>query len=120
MYEMTAYCGLDCEHCPAYVATQKDDMAELGRVAAEWNKDFGMEIPAESIICDGCKANARICAYCSMCQVRSCGEERGIPTCAHCEEYVSGKLESLPVFTVSIGGAPSAKENLEEIRESLG
>lgn len=119
MYEMTAYCGLDCEHCPAYVATQKDDMEELARVAEGWSAEFGMPIPTESIICDSCKSKARICAYCSMCQVRDCAEGKGVPTCAHCESYICEKLEALPVFKATPGGAPSAKDNLDRIHESL-
>ncbi|MDY6795475.1 MAG: DUF3795 domain-containing protein [Actinomycetota bacterium] len=109
MHEMTAYCGLECSECSAYLATQKDDMEELARVAAEWSKQFGIEIPAESIICDGCKVeDGRLCSYCSMCQARTCAAGKGLPTCGHCEEYACATLEACP-------GYPMGKELLDRI-----
>jgi len=100
MYEMISYCGLDCSACPAYQATQKDDMEELARVAKEWSEQFKMEIPPESIVCDGCKTgdDARRSGYCSICGVRSCAVERGVDTCAHCEEYACETLQGCPGF----------------------
>ena len=55
MDKLIAYCGLDCAKCPAYVATQSGDPAELERVAAEWREAFNMpDLTVESLICDGC------------------------------------------------------------------
>jgi hypothetical protein len=113
MYEMTAYCGLECGECPAYLATQKDDMEALAKVAEEWSKQFGMEIPAETIICDGCKSGQRLCSYCAMCQVRDCAVAKEVPTCGHCGDYVCEMLQVNPGF--GAGG----KENLDKIREGL-
>jgi len=113
VYTMTAYCGLDCRGCPAYLATQENDTEALERVAGEWSRRLGMDIPAETIICDGCKAGKRMCSYCFMCRVRECAVSREVPTCAHCEEYACRLLEACPGFNA--GG----KENLEAIRASL-
>ena len=113
MYEMTSYCGVECDMCPAYAATQANDMEQLSRVASEWSKAFGMEILKESIICDGCKSDTgRICSYCAICRVRQCAQGKDLPTCAHCEEYVCGILETCPSFAAT-------KENLERIRRGL-
>ena len=32
MGNIIAYCGLNCSDCPAYIATQKDDIEELKKV----------------------------------------------------------------------------------------
>lgn len=113
MYEMTSYCGLECSECPAYLATQKDDMEELARVAAEWSSQFGMQIPTESILCDGCTSAGRLSGYCGMCAVRGCADLKDIPTCAHCADYVCAKLENCPGFS-TLG-----KVNLERIKAGL-
>jgi hypothetical protein len=114
MYEMIAYCGLDCSACPAFKATQSGDMDELARVAEEWSEQFGRDIPAESILCDGCKQDTgRLTGYCSICQVRGCGREKDVITCAHCADYACSDLENHPGFLAE------GKANLEKIRESL-
>jgi hypothetical protein len=114
MYEMIAYCGLDCSACPAYEATQSNDMEELARVAEEWSNQFKMEIPKESIVCDGCKSDTgRLSGYCSICQVRSCAGEREVITCAHCPDYVCANLESCPAFVAE------GKTVLDRIKEGL-
>lgn len=114
VYEMIAFCGLDCSACPAYLATQSGDMEALARVADDWGKQFGMEIPKETILCDGCKSDTgRLCTYCSMCQVSRCAREKAAPTCAHCADYVCSTLESCPGFMAQ------GKAGLEKIKESL-
>ena len=35
MSKIIAYCGLACDECPAYIATQAEDMAALEKVAAQ-------------------------------------------------------------------------------------
>lgn len=113
VYAMTAYCGLECGDCPAYLATQANDMAALARVAEEWGKQSGMDIPPETVICDGCKPGKRMCSYCFMCKVRECAASKEIPTCAHCEDYACRLLQACP------GYGAGGKDNLERIRASL-
>ncbi|MBN1875577.1 MAG: DUF3795 domain-containing protein, partial [Anaerolineae bacterium] len=36
MDKIIAYCGLNCAECPAYLATQANDMEALEHVAEEW------------------------------------------------------------------------------------
>jgi hypothetical protein len=116
MYEMISYCGLDCAECPAYRATQAEDMEELARVAEEWGAQFKAEIAPESILCDGCKTGegARRSGYCSVCGVRACAVEKGVLTCAHCEEYGCETLQACPAFRAE------GKERLDKIREETG
>jgi len=36
---MIAICGLICNDCPAYIATQKDDDEMRKKIAEEWSSD---------------------------------------------------------------------------------
>jgi len=110
---MIAYCGLVCTDCPAYVATQADDREALERVAAQWREEYNApDITVESVICDGCLDGGRKCSHCAECEIRACGVERGVVNCAHCDEYVCGKLEEF------FGFVPDARETLDEIRRA--
>jgi hypothetical protein len=117
MDKVIAYCGLVCSDCPAYVATQADDRAALERVAAEWREAFSApEITADSIICDGClgQNGGRLSGYCSTCEIRACGMERGVVNCAYCADYACEKLEGF------FGHAAEARDVLDGIRRGLG
>jgi len=37
--QILSYCGIDCSVCPAYIATQADDIEKLTSLAGEW---FGL------------------------------------------------------------------------------
>jgi hypothetical protein len=114
MAEIIAYCGLYCDECPAYIATQKDDDEERKKIAENWSKEFGAEIAPEDINCDGCLSEeGRHIGFCAMCEVRKCGLEREVVNCAYCDEYGCEKL------TKFWNMAPIAKKHLEEIRKKL-
>lgn len=110
---LLAYCGLDCDQCPAYIATQANNIAKLTSLAAEW---FDGATDHTIILCDGCKSNSqdsRIMKWCAECPTRACAVERQLDNCAHCQDYGCQKL--LMVFEQS----QQAKENLDRIREML-
>jgi hypothetical protein len=81
-----AACGFDCRECPAYKATQSNDQAERERIAEKWSKANGQKMTTENILCDGCRADGRIVAYCATCNIKTCALEKGYPTCAHCPD----------------------------------
>ncbi|MCJ7701103.1 MAG: DUF3795 domain-containing protein [Anaerolineales bacterium] len=108
--QLLAYCGLECSTCPAYVATQDNDIAKLTDLAQEW---FGGEIEPSQILCDGCNAGGRLMHWCSECSIRACASERGEENCAHCDDYGCEKLQK--VFEQSV----EAKANLDRIRALL-
>jgi len=111
---MIAYCGLVCSECPAYVATQADDSEALQRVAAEWGKETNTPLTAADCLCDGCLSDSdRLFGYCSKCKMRACAMERGMVTCAHCDDYGCEKI------TGFLEHAPDAKTMLEQIRQAL-
>lgn len=112
--KMIGYCGIICTDCPAYIATQNDDMEELQRIAARWRELFDPTVTAEGIICDGCLSDTRLSDHCGICPVRACAVDRAVITCAHCDDYACKTLtDFLPT-------APAeAKDTLEEIRRGL-
>ena len=111
MDQMIAYCGLDCGQCPALEATRMDDDAERARVAEMWSQEFGADIKPEDINCDGCLVeNGRLFNYCRVCEIRACSRDRGLSSCAVCDDYGCEKLTKFHDM------APEAKKTLERIR----
>jgi len=115
MDEITAYCGLTCTECEAYLATQANDHAALERVATKWREEFNApNMAVEYVICDGCLASdGRLGGHCLECDIRACGVERGVANCAHCADYACAKLEGF------FGFVPTARATLDAIRLGL-
>jgi len=111
MDEIIAYCGLDCAKCEAFLATQKNDRAELERVAQKWSEG-DKKLTAEDVTCDGCFGE-RISKYArTACAIRACGAESKVKNCAYCDEY---KCEKIAKFHQN---APTAAQKLDAIRSS--
>ena len=114
MEKMIAYCGLNCSECPALIATKNNDDAKRKETAETWSKQFGQPIKPEDINCEGCMAETgNVFSYCNICEVRKCGQEKGLENCAYCNDYGCQKLEKF--FEM----VPMARDNLEEIRKGL-
>ncbi len=110
----TAFCGLECSQCPAYVAAQTDDNRLRAETAQLWSKEYNIEVNPEGINCDGCKSDSgRLINHCSVCKIRKCGIEKQVSTCAHCDDFACDTLNKF--FAV----VPQAEENLIVIRNSL-
>jgi hypothetical protein len=113
MDKMIAYCGIVCTECPAFVATQQNDDAKRKKVAETWSKQYKMSVKPEDINCDGCTSESgRLLNYCSICEIRKCGQDHGVKNCAYCTEYDCEKLIRFHTM------APHAKASLEKIRKS--
>jgi len=113
--EIIGVCGIACSKCPAYQATQANDQAALERVAAEWSKMFHASITATDCICDGClSTSGRWGGYCHQCRIRACGIERGLTSCAYCDDY---GCETMTSFVANV---PEAQATLEALREARG
>jgi hypothetical protein len=107
--DLIAVCGPSCAKCPAYVATHTDNRAELQKIADEWTKSLGKTYSADDIICDGCRVQGgRLTAYCASCNIRVCAQDKGVITCAHCDECPCEKIVS-----------PGARKVLEDLKKSL-
>lgn len=97
MNKLIAYCGLDCEQCQAYIATQTNDDALRQKVAADWTKLNNVEITPEMINCDGCRADGRKTPFCdSLCEIRQCAIKNNFETCGNCADLKScGKIKMI-------------------------
>jgi len=114
--KMIAYCGLNCGECLTYLATQKDDDAAREKVAKQWSEEFKISLKPSDINCDGCKTDGgRLFGYCQMCDVRACGKEKQVETCAHCEDFECDKIQGL----LKMFPNANANEALSKIRASL-
>lgn len=109
MKDMIRYCGLDCEKCDAYLATINDDQALRVKTAKLWSELNNAPILPEYINCEGCRVNGVKTVFCdSLCGIRKCALEKGIPTCGDCPE-----LEICPVVQMILENNPSALKNLK-------
>jgi hypothetical protein len=108
--QITAYCGLICNDCQAYIATRQNDTEKLKSLALEW---YQVEDNPTFCLCDGCNVAGRKNAHCSECGVRACAIAHEVVNCAHCPEY---GCETLTAFFEYV---PTAKENLERIRATF-
>jgi hypothetical protein len=119
MSEMISYCGLVCQTCPIFLATRVENKAEQARrrveIARLCKEQYGMKYEPEDITdCDGCRTEGgRLFSGCKNCPIRNCARPQGLENCAHCADYVCGKLEAF------FATEPTAKARLEEVRSSI-
>ena len=101
-----AACGNDCSVCPRYVAHpyEKTDK-ELRHTAELWMKIGYRDhiVSNEEIACTGCKPE-NWCRY----HVIKCCEEKGIKTCAECNEYPCANMHDC--FSVTKSFEPKCRQ----------
>jgi hypothetical protein len=108
-----AYCGLDCGECPAFHAVERLTLDERQAVADKWNVEFGGSHTVEAIDCVGCTHAGKHSPHCeNSCEIRKCGLEKAVTTCAECADYGCEKLAGF------LANVPPAKANLEARRLS--
>ena len=101
-WKMIAYCCLECDKCDVYVATQNNDEQLRAKVAKEWKMD------AEKLYCNGCKSDKALL----NCEAKKCAVARGLPTCAHCDDFPTCDKEIWTKW-------PQLKEKAETMRGRL-
>ena len=90
MDEMIGYCGYSCHLC----AARSDDPKVRQKLVDGWRKIFGHEnYTAENVRCDGCRADGRLAD--KQCKARPCAIERGVDSCAECDDFVCDKVRHL-------------------------
>jgi hypothetical protein len=106
-------CGLDCAACPAFIAYKTIDQPLRVKTAAEWSKQFKVELKPEDINCVGClKAEGVQIGHCSDCEIRRCGLARKVRNCALCPDYPCDRIDRF------VANVPPAQANLEEVRNA--
>jgi hypothetical protein len=111
MTKIIGVCGIVCNECPAYKATQDNDDELRAKTADEWSQAYGADIKAENINCDGCTVEGKKIHHCSECEIRACGIAKGHNNCSQCAEYSCEKLNEF--FKM----VPEAKATLENERK---
>ena len=110
MNNFIAYCGLDCEHCDARLATVNNDDGLRKKTAALWSELNGVEITPEMINCAGCRIKGVKTPYCdSLCPIRQCAMAKGVETCGSCAE-----MDTCEKVGMILRNDPSARKNLKE------
>jgi hypothetical protein len=89
---LIAACDGYCGGCSDYLAYINNDEKLKEKLAAEFSKQFNMDIKPEDIGCLGCHGSIRK-PWCASCFIRQCTEEKGILTCAFCDDFPCKKLE---------------------------
>jgi hypothetical protein len=109
---VVAYCGLVCSECPAYIATQADDLAAKEIVLEKWRIEYnhpGMTIA--DVTCDGCATvGGRLGGHPPVCSIRVCAKERAVRHCGACSDYACEKVSGL------LDAVPPARALLDELR----
>ena len=87
---MIGYCGYNCHLC----AARSDDPAVRQKLVDGWRKFFGHEnYTVENVKCDGCLSDGRVADQ--VCKARPCAQEKGIESCAYCDEFPCDKMKHL-------------------------
>lgn len=86
-FSRIAYCCFNCDKCPLYEATLRNDNEAKKKIAAEWGDDKREDFRLEEFYCYGCK-DKRSCGVAGReCTIRVCAVKKGFATCAHCESF---------------------------------
>jgi len=97
MKELLARCGYRCDLCMAYKPNVEAHPDNPQRLSEGWKRYFGLRVPPEQILCDGCLAeNPRL--QDQDCPVRPCALEKNLRNCSECASYVCEKLTRRLVF----------------------
>ena len=86
-------CGLKCNECKAFKATQASDIEELAELAKEWGKPEN-PYTVEDMRCNGCMSDI-VYKGCKSCDVRNCAIEQDVANCSECNEFTCPKIEGL-------------------------
>jgi hypothetical protein len=92
MDDYVAYCGLKCNKCHAFIATQNNDIAAIKEIAQRWGQQDNQNYSIEDIRCNGCRSNV-LNKHCYRCNIRSCGVEKGLQNCGKCDDFICDKLQ---------------------------
>ena len=113
MSKLLAPCGIDCQICDAYIATQNNDLQLRQKLVDNYKKKFDKDIPLDDLACDGCLSVGKHIGFCKVCEIRACAYQKGYATCAECSDFPCEK-GSFIWTTNSV-----SKANLEELRVNL-
>lgn len=86
------FCGHDCSRCITYLATVNNDGGLRRQSQAFYREFMKREIPLADISCHGGRSNDVFC-LCKDCPFMKCCKEKGLTSCAECENQCRMFLE---------------------------
>ncbi|HOI25521.1 MAG TPA: DUF3795 domain-containing protein [Caldisericia bacterium] len=105
-----SYCGLDCEICPAFIATRDGNADLLEETAQRWSELYHCTMTPKDVLCGGCTSGSGIVnCHWHECEIRICAEDKKVENCGKCEKYSCETIQALTDLV------PEAKEKLDHI-----
>lgn len=87
MSNMVSCCGIMCEECPVYIATERDDDTMRKFLAHEYSSDSQVFYPKD-IVCHGCHTvSADHNKFGKSCCIRKCCKDKHVKICAECTAF---------------------------------
>ena len=87
-----AYCGLNCDECPVYLASISQNADEQVRLAKEYST-VTCKFSKADMYCLGCHSEVISEKMCGGCEIRKCGAEKSCKNCAECNDFPCPILE---------------------------
>ncbi|MCB6202672.1 DUF3795 domain-containing protein [Extibacter muris] len=88
-----AYCGLNCNECPVYLASISKNIEKQIILAKEYSTDT-RKFSKDDMFCLGCHSDTLSDKMCEGCEIRKCGIEKTSGSCAACAEFPCSILET--------------------------
>jgi len=77
-----------------YIATAEDDEQAKEKIAIEFSGGR-MQFSKEDMNCYGCfHEETKNSKMCGGCEIRICGEDKGVKNCAYCGDYPCSKINT--------------------------
>jgi hypothetical protein len=92
MEMLVGSCGIECDNCPAFIATKNNDEELRKSTAEKWSRMFNANLEAKDINCMGCHSDV-LFSYCTSCDIRDCNTSKGNENCSKCSDYTCDKIE---------------------------
>lgn len=105
--QTAAVCGLLCNACGIYIATQENNIENLKRIAER------LQIPVEQVRCNGCRSDM-LSGHCKTCYFRECSNKRGLEFCSGCNDYPCSQLKD---FQIKMPHRVELFQSLDRIKE---
>lgn len=112
--KILAYCGILCNECPIYIATQNNDQKAKEELAVQCSNDR-CKFEPEDMYCLGCfKVDVQKSKMCSHCEIRACAVQKDIVNCGECDQFPCATVEKL------IPADSEGRARLNQIKMSRG
>lgn len=112
-YSRVAYCCINCDTCPLYKATIKNDKEARMEVAKEWGDVKRPNFKLEDFYCYGCKDSRSKGTPGEGCTVRECTLRKGYATCAQCGDFEACENKLWQDF-------PQIRDSVRKMKARLG